>query len=238
LIEATVAKKAFVASAALGLVNLLALDLYFGPRVFRASAPVALVQDRASLPNEAGAIEPAPVGIPSVVRGTEPRVVARFETQQSASIVDDELRKLAAELAADPTVDIVLEGHSDPLGDAEYNKSLSLERAIWARNRLVSFGVSPSRIQAVGLGSMRTLESTSDSVAVNRRVEARFVPHGTLAVTELRAPTEPAHPRLEDARAPVPAADAQAAVPASAADAQTPRVIEEPADGGGETWIP
>lgn len=202
MVSAALARKAFVACAAAGVLNLLAIDLYLGPRVLSTSAPAALVQQNASA-DDAGANDPLPAVVPSIVRGQEPRVVARFDSQQVESIVETELRKLAAEMIEDRSVDVVLEGHSDPLGDSEYNKSLSLERAIWARNRLVAFGISPSRIQAVGLGSTRAVDVGDDAVSSNRRVEARFVPHGSIKIEEPRPlpprPETSAAQRSEDA---------------------------------------
>jgi hypothetical protein len=144
----------------------------------------------------------------------------------------------------DRSVDVILEGHSDPLGDAEYNKLLSLERAIWARNRLVSYGVSASRIQAVGLGSSRTAPHPEDSPSANRRVEARFVPHGSIRIEEPKRVEPPA--RVEDAHAP-PAVVAEAGAPTvtvTVEDAGAPAVAPQPVpvpakpDAGDDPWTP
>lgn len=232
MVSAAFAKKAFVACAAAGFLNLLAVDLWLGPIVFRAPAPVALVQETTS-PADAGVQEPSPATLPSVVRGAEPRVVARFDIQASESIVDTELRKLASEMIADRTVDVVLEGHSDPSGDAEYNKLLSLERAQWARQRLVALGVSPSRIQAVGLGSSRAI---ADSPSSNRRVEARFVPAGSLPAAEepKAARVETVTKAAEDAGA-APAPDASISTTEQDAGAAAPAEPATP-DAGDDPW--
>jgi outer membrane protein OmpA-like peptidoglycan-associated protein len=247
LLSVAVAKKAFVACAAGGLLNLLVVDLVLGPRVLASSAPAALVQQTANT-GDGGANDSLPAVVPSIVRGHEQRVVARFDSQQVESIVETELKKLAAEMIMDRTVDVILEGHSDPLGDSEYNKSLSLERAIWARNRLVAFGVSPSRIQAVGLGASRTVESEDDSVSSNRRVEARFVPHGSIRIEEPKpvVRSDPTTARIEDAGpARIEQTEQDGATTAIAVDAQAAVVEPQPAPvkpdaapTGDDPWSP
>jgi hypothetical protein len=63
--------------------------------------------------------------------------------------------------------------------------------------------VSPSRIQAVGLGSARAAEVGSDTASANRRVEARVVPHGSNKIEEPKPlAARPDAPRVEDAQAP------------------------------------
>jgi OmpA-OmpF porin, OOP family len=65
-------------------------------------------------------------------------------------------------------------GHTDTVGTKEYNKALSAQRAA-AVVAYVSerFGVSPARMESVGLGSDSPVISTGDQVpeARNRRVE-------------------------------------------------------------------
>jgi peptidoglycan-associated lipoprotein len=90
---------------------------------------------------------------------------------------DEDLRALAAEMLADPTSEIMLEGHTDQRGDPVRNRALSLERATWAQAKLVELGVSATRIAVVGLGAERPLYTGDDDAAVasNRRVELRWL---------------------------------------------------------------
>lgn len=69
-----------------------------------------------------------------------------------------------------------LTGHTDRVGDAEYNLRLSLERAVAVRNYLVMrHGVNPARLVTTGLGYSRLADPANPGAAVNRRVEVRRV---------------------------------------------------------------
>ncbi len=66
-----------------------------------------------------------------------------------------------------------VEGHTDSKGSDKYNKNLSQKRADAVRNYLVGKGVKANRLQAVGFGEERPIDSnrTADGRARNRRVE-------------------------------------------------------------------
>jgi OmpA-OmpF porin, OOP family len=63
-------------------------------------------------------------------------------------------------------------GHTDARGDRRYNLKLSQERAEAIRAALVNpFGISPGRIEAVGLGEEQLLNAQNPEAAENRRVQ-------------------------------------------------------------------
>ncbi|MFC7538271.1 OmpA family protein [Siccirubricoccus deserti] len=67
-----------------------------------------------------------------------------------------------------------IEGHTDTMGDAEVNRTLSERRALTVRDFLVTrFGVAAARLEPVGLGEAQPLVATGDEVAEarNRRVQ-------------------------------------------------------------------
>lgn len=67
-----------------------------------------------------------------------------------------------------------IEGHTDSVGDHASNQALSERRAAAVREFLIAkFGVSPQRIEAVGLGETQLLVPTPDETpnARNRRVQ-------------------------------------------------------------------
>lgn len=67
-----------------------------------------------------------------------------------------------------------IEGHTDTVGDASLNQALSERRAAAVREYLVNkFGVSPQRLEAVGLGDTQLLVPTPPQTpnARNRRVQ-------------------------------------------------------------------
>ncbi len=86
------------------------------------------------------------------------------------------LDSVAQELKANPGTNIVVEGHTDDLGNALMNKNLSQSRAEAVREHLVAQGVSADSISAKGVGEARPIASndTSSGRAQNRRVELRI----------------------------------------------------------------
>lgn len=72
------------------------------------------------------------------------------------------------------TVGFELVGHTDRSGDAVYNQRLSLERAVAARNYLITtHGIAPSRLATAGLGYSDLADPSNPGGAINRRVEIR-----------------------------------------------------------------
>ena len=71
----------------------------------------------------------------------------------------------------------VLAGHTDAVGSAEYNQSLSERRANAVRDYLVTSGqVTGERLAAEGLGFSRPLNTQDPRAPENRRVEVRVNP--------------------------------------------------------------
>lgn len=85
----------------------------------------------------------------------------------------ENLRTLAANLDKYPDTDLLIVGHTDDVGDANYNQSLSERRARAAADYLASQGVDRGRLRTSGRGEVEPIaENTSDSGRQeNRRVE-------------------------------------------------------------------
>ena len=73
--------------------------------------------------------------------------------------------------------DLLIEGHTDASGDADYNLNLSLERATSVATFLDRQGVDMSRISTVGYGESHPIASNEDAEGrqLNRRVEVAIV---------------------------------------------------------------
>ncbi len=73
----------------------------------------------------------------------------------------------------DPVSKIVVEGHTDSQGGAEYNQDLSQHRAQAVRDYLVTRGIAGDRISAQGFGSTHSVadNGSAEGRANNRRVE-------------------------------------------------------------------
>jgi len=72
-----------------------------------------------------------------------------------------------------PESKIVVEGHTDSQGKADFNQELSLRRGQAVRDYLVSRGIAADRISAQGMGSTRPVATNAnpEGRANNRRVE-------------------------------------------------------------------
>jgi len=84
-----------------------------------------------------------------------------------------ELDKLVSALRDNPEFNLVIEGHTDSTGSAGYNLDLSERRANAVRGYLAANGISPDRLQTVGLGQEYPIASNNDAYGrqQNRRVE-------------------------------------------------------------------
>jgi outer membrane protein OmpA-like peptidoglycan-associated protein len=84
-----------------------------------------------------------------------------------------ELDKVIREIKSRPLPDIVVIGHTDTVGNADFNDKLSYARAERARDLLVSMGLPAERIVVAGRGKRELLVATDENVseARNRRVE-------------------------------------------------------------------
>ncbi|HSG77808.1 MAG TPA: OmpA family protein [Burkholderiales bacterium] len=84
-----------------------------------------------------------------------------------------EFTKILSELRERSAPDVVVIGHTDRVGNVQYNDDLSLQRAERVRGELVRLGIPPARIRVAGRGEREPLVATDDDVAEprNRRVE-------------------------------------------------------------------
>ena len=85
----------------------------------------------------------------------------------------EQLDGLLKMLKEDPKMKIIVEGHTDNVGDPTQNKRLSLERAFNVREYLISKGIAGSRIQFKGYGDTKPIadNDTEEGRKMNRRVE-------------------------------------------------------------------
>ena len=125
-----------------------------------------------------------PAGAEVMTNGcaADQRLVLRgvnFETN-SAKLAPNATRILDAiadTLRESPAFSIQINGHTDSVGAASYNRTLSQKRADSVRNYLIASGIAGTRLKASGLGETNPIASndTSDGRALNRRVEVRVL---------------------------------------------------------------
>ena len=81
------------------------------------------------------------------------------------------LRKQATYLRKNKNLNVTIEGHADERGTREYNLALGERRANSAKDYLMAYGISASRISVISYGKERPVDSGSNPLAwsKNRR---------------------------------------------------------------------
>ncbi len=103
----------------------------------------------------------------------------RFETGKanilpaSFSLLDE----VASILATNPEIKVLVEGHTDSVGSDSYNLRLSQARADSVMQYLISGGISPDRLKALGYGEAKPIADNATKIgrAKNRRVEFTII---------------------------------------------------------------
>lgn len=74
---------------------------------------------------------------------------------------------------------VMVSGHTDSTGSAEYNLNLSRERAQSVASYLQGQGVAAARFEVLGMGSSNPIasNSTAEGRAQNRRTEIKIIPN-------------------------------------------------------------
>lgn len=116
-------------------------------------------------------------GVTETVETIELKV--QFPTNSSVigDAYDNEIRRVAEFMREHPETTVEIAGHSDSMGEAEYNRFLSQRRAEAVAKRLTdALGISTDRVNAVGYGEAEPIANndTAAGRAENRRVEARI----------------------------------------------------------------
>lgn len=133
-----------------------------------------------------GPVAPPPPPQPTGPRGTlESRVVSDLRDvlfdYDSNNIRDDARAALTADadalkrIFADfPNATIIVEGHCDERGSAEYNLGLGDRRATTARDFLTTLGVPVARLKTISYGKERPVCTESDEACWQRNRRAHF----------------------------------------------------------------
>jgi len=96
------------------------------------------------------------------------------------------IERLATALKEDPTRKVLIEGHTDSTGSAEFNQRLSESRAQSVQAALMERGVMANQISTIGKGATTPIASNNDPGGRqrNRRVEMIFQEGTRVAVDE------------------------------------------------------
>ncbi|MFO8083997.1 MAG: peptidoglycan-associated lipoprotein Pal [Desulfobacterales bacterium] len=85
------------------------------------------------------------------------------------------LRKKAEYMHENPRVSVVIEGHCDDRGTAEYNLALGERRALAAKAFLMNMGISGSRLMTISYGEERPVDPGNNEEAWAKNRRAHFV---------------------------------------------------------------
>jgi OmpA-OmpF porin, OOP family len=152
----------------------------------------------------------------------------------SADLTPDSRAKLdrVAKALTDPStvkLEIIISGHTDARGSADYNQMLSERRAEAVRKFLISErGIDGKRLVAKGYGKSKLLLPSDPSNDLNRRVQFQNASYATASVPSAAPPS--AAPPAVAAPAAAPAAPTAPPI----APAARPSAPARPAGGGGE----
>jgi len=142
------------------------------------SEPQEDIKSEEIAPVQSPAPAPAPVPKAKVITPLNFPEAANFAFDSSKVRPDaNQIDALVKALQEQPNADIYIEGHTDNVGTAEYNKKLSLRRANAVAEELKKRGVAANRIHVEGLGYSRPIASndTEEGRAHNRRVDVMLI---------------------------------------------------------------
>ncbi|GGB99303.1 hypothetical protein GCM10011325_28150 [Dyadobacter sediminis] len=108
--------------------------------------------------------------------GQQIRLSNTMFSQSSAEVIPSsfsELDRIVATMNTYPTMEILLEGHTDNQGEVKQNVKLSEDRVQQVKKYLLSKGIRPNRIQTKAWGPAKPIASnlTEQTRKKNRRVE-------------------------------------------------------------------
>ncbi len=86
------------------------------------------------------------------------------------------LQSIAGLMQKDPSLRLLIEGHTDISGNYQRNMALSRERAFAVMNYLIDrFGIDPMRLMPMGKGPTEPLSGHEPTDPKNRRVQFRVI---------------------------------------------------------------
>jgi OOP family OmpA-OmpF porin len=128
--------------------------------------------------------EPVPVVVPPPAPAPKPVIIEKgrqtlnvefdFDKSTIKKGYYQDIDNLAQVMKDYPDLNVVIEGHTDSVGTAAYNKKLSQRRAEAVKKYMVEKGIDVNRLKAQGFGEEKPIASneTKEGRRQNRRVEA------------------------------------------------------------------
>jgi predicted Zn-dependent peptidase/outer membrane protein OmpA-like peptidoglycan-associated protein len=150
-----------------------------------AEVPLVVADTVRATANIPPTIEPEPPPVPTQTDTVLVRQLVLYFNNNSSEVdtlQGKQLQALAQRLEANPTWRVLIEGHSDSPGPADYNQRLSLERAHLVKRYIVNvYNISPLQLEVKGFGESRPAypETPVTLRARNRRVSLSWLAPAT-----------------------------------------------------------
>lgn len=90
-------------------------------------------------------------------------------------VFTDQIQGMAEFLKQYPETSVELQGFASNPGEREYNLELSRNRALAVQDKIIDYGIEPSRVDIVGFGEDNEEDDSPAQEALERRVEATVV---------------------------------------------------------------
>jgi outer membrane protein OmpA-like peptidoglycan-associated protein len=141
------------------------------PQAAAPSAPAEIVKI-VEVPVEKLVIKEVPK-IVEVEKVVFPAVAFRFDSAELTDLGKGQVYLAAQRLKEKADLTVVIEGHTDGVGNDDYNQKLGQRRAQTVMNELSVQGIDASRMSAASIGESKPLvnQDAQWARAVNRRVE-------------------------------------------------------------------
>lgn len=113
-----------------------------------------------------------------------PSITYKFDSIRPPEEAYPILDKIVTVMKDNPSLHLICEGHTDIVGDKEYNYWLGGSRAAAMKSYIVSRGINAERIRTQSHGADRpiTLDTSSEGRQANRRVEFTFTKRKWLSI--------------------------------------------------------
>ena len=106
------------------------------------------------------------------------RLLFGFDSYEIKPAQTDELTRLSTQLQKYKLNKIKIVGHTDDIGDAAYNQTLSEKRATSVSSIFLNTGFQSNNLQTIGRGATQPLvtNTSEENRATNRRVNIIIIP--------------------------------------------------------------
>jgi peptidoglycan-associated lipoprotein len=123
-----------------------------------------------------GGVGSRPIGLAdgTLAHGQFAPVLFDYDSARIRPSEESKLQAVAAYVKSNPGK-LVIEGHCDERGTAEYNRALGERRALASRDELVKLGIETGRISTVSYGSERPADPGHDEGAWSKNRRCEFV---------------------------------------------------------------